>query len=348
MLFYTNNVLSEDLQKITEDISFSDFRDKTILITGANGMLATYLSFFFLHLNLTYDCNLRLILLSRNGESLSSKFSHLGISRDSLSLLTQDVSDPLQIDYPLDYILHFAGNASPLWIEKDPVGIMKANLLGTMNLLEHVRKMGGKLLYASTREVYGKVVDHNELSETTFGSLDCLSSRSCYPESKRVAETLCKSYLTQYGVDFNTVRISHVYGPGMKLNDGRVMSDMVGSAVEGKEILLRSRGEAIRSFCYISDAISGILKILIQGRPGEAYNLANEVEEISVIELAKLMLQLFPNKIRSIEYELFPGSDQLYCNYSRVKLDTVKLQNLGWLPKVSLREGLIKTVRSFE
>lgn len=348
MLSYDNRILVEDFKEILHDASPSYFNNKTILITGANGMLSTYLAFFFLYLVEDCKVNLRLLLLSRDRDSLMSKFLKIVVPQGTISLIVQDVSDPLQINEKVDFIFHFAGNASPFWIKSDPVGIMKANLLGTINLLELAKKNKAKFIYASTREIYGKVSGKTEITETTVGSLDCLSNRSCYPESKRASESLCLSYSMQYGVNFNVIRISHVYGPGMKLDDGRIMSDMIGSVVGRKSIVLKSSGTAIRSFCYISDAVSAILKIAIFGNSAEAYNLSNETEEISVVDLASLMLQMFPDKVSSVRFESSAEVRQLYCDYSRVKLNTNKLKTLGWYPKVDLHNGLLRTVTSYE
>lgn len=125
-----------------------------------------------------------------------------------------------------------------------------------------------------------------------------MDSRSCYPESKRAAETLCKSYYLQYGVDFNTVRIAHTYGPGMKLeNDGRVMADLLACTIQGRNIILKSKGEALRAFCYINDTIRGLFLVMQKGDPAEAYNLANETEEINIRQLAELLLTSVPEKI---------------------------------------------------
>ncbi|MDM8217881.1 NAD-dependent epimerase/dehydratase family protein [Parasutterella secunda] len=348
MLNYYNQILIEDLKEVTQGFSSSYFENKTILIAGANGMLATYLAFFFLNLVITGKVKLRLLLLSKNRDSLKSKFSNLAIPKGALSLIAQDVSDPLQINEKLDFIFHFAGNASPFWINSDPVGIMKANILGTINLLELAKKNEAKFIYASTREVYGKVLGETEISEKTTGSLDCLSNRSCYPESKRASESLCLSYGLQYGVDFNVIRISHVYGPGMKLGDGRIMSDLINSVVTRKGIVLKSQGTAIRSFCYISDAISAILRISIYGNSGEAYNLSNETEEISVIDLANLMMKIFPDRVSSVKFNFDTNTKQLYCDYSRVRLNVDKLYKLGWYPKVKLNNGIMRTVSSFD
>ena len=191
----------------------------------------------------------------------------------------------------MDYVFLLAGNASPYFINSDPVGIMKCNLLGTINVLEYARKCHTiKVIFASTREVYGKNDEAELLDEQALGTLNPLDDRSCYPESKRAAETLLKSYYLQYGVNFNTIRIAHSYGPTMKLeNDGRVMADLMGDVVAGRDIMLKSSGEAVRAFLYITDAVVGMFTVLFHGAPAMTYNLANETEPISIRDLARLL-----------------------------------------------------------
>ena len=177
------------------------------------------------------------------------------------------------------------------------------------------------------------------MDEKAFGALDPLDYRSCYPESKRAAETLLKSYRLQYGVAFNTVRIAHSYGPTMKLeNDGRVMADMMGDVVAGRDIVLKSSGEAIRSFLYITDAILGLFAILFHGEEGKGYNLANEREPITIRELALKIANLQKGlKVSSINSE---EGRKGYCNYQRIPLDTTAIESLGWKVQVTLDEGI--------
>ena len=214
------------------------------------------------------------------------------LDKPYFKLLLQDVCNPIQYDGSIDYIFHLAGNASPHFINTDPVGIVKSNMLGTFNILELAKeKHSSKVIFASTREVYGKNEIEERLTETSFGTIDPMENRSCYPESKRAAETIFRSYFLQYGVSFNVLRIAHSYGPGMNLHsDGRVMADLMGNVVDGKDIELKSTGEALRAFCYITDAVLGIFYAALKGEPGEAYNLANETEEISIRDLAKMLV----------------------------------------------------------
>ena len=262
--------------------------------------------------------------------------------------MLQDVCEPIQYEGKIDYIFHLAGNASPHFINTDPVGIVKSNMLGTFNVLELAKdKKSAKVLFASTREVYGKNEKDDNLTETSFGTIDPMDNRSCYPESKRAAETIFRSYYLQYGINFNALRIAHSYGPGMNLHsDGRVMADLIGNVVDGKDIELKSTGEALRAFCYITDAVTGIFYAALKGEPGETYNLANETEEISIRDLARMLVSLRKEKDLKVVFNI-PETNSGYCNYKRVGLNTQKIESLGWRPTVSLKDGCQKTIKSF-
>jgi len=348
MFEYKNKVVQEDLKLMAEEhLDWHQFDGKTIFVTGATGMLATYISYFLLYLKEEKGIDLKLLALCRTKSKAETIFKEF-LNKPYFNLLIQDVCDPIQCDGSIDYIFHLAGNASPHFINTDPVGIVKSNMIGTFNILELAKeKHSSKVIFASTREVYGKNEEEDSLTETSFGTIDPLEDRSCYPESKRAAETIFRSYFLQYGVNFNALRIAHSYGPGMKLHsDGRVMADLMGNVVDGKDIELKSSGEALRAFCYITDAITGIFYTALKGEPGEAYNLANETEEISIRNLAQMLVSLRRDKDLKVVFNI-PETNTGYCNYKRVGLSTNKIEKLGWHPQVCLKAGCQRTLLSF-
>lgn len=350
MFKYKNIVVQNDLIEIRETpISWNQLEGKSCLVTGANGMIATYMVYLLMSLVQEKGMNIHIIALSRNRKKSEELFSDF-LKDPHFELLIQDVCDPIHIEGQLDFLFHFAGNASPYYIKNDPVGIMKSNLLGTINVLELARKKGvEKVMFTSTREVYGENKNMTSLTETSFGIIDCMDGRSCYPESKRAAESLCKSYYLQYGVNFNSVRIAHTYGPNMKLdNDGRVMADLIGFVTKGKNIVLKSQGNALRAFCYITDTLLGLMYILFYGEKADAYNLANEKEEISIYSLAEILIEISQNKDLKIDYEILNNQSNIYCNYIRIGLNTSKLESLGWQPTIGLKDGLTRIFRAFQ
>ena len=347
MINYQNTIIQEDLQTLyNTTVKWEQLQNKTILVTGATGMLASYFCFMLLYLNEKYNFNIQLFLLARSRNKLENVF---GEEKPEIKFIVQDVCEKINIQGKIDFILHAAGSASPYFIINDPTGIIMANTLGTINVLELARKTNlQKVLFTSTREVYGKVENKEEINESVMGIIDPLDSRSCYPESKRIAETLLKGYSLQYNVNFNTLRIAHTYGPGMHVeNDGRVMSDFLNDAIHNRDIQLNSIGTAERAFCYITDAIEAIFRILTDGENNSAFNIANETESIQIKDLARLIQQLAGNQ-KSVKIPPNENDKHGYTNYARVKMDTTKIRALGWQPKMSLKNGIIKTLNSFK
>lgn len=339
-----NTIVKEDISSIISQCDFSPLAGCKVLVTGANGHIASYLALTLAEVRRRGIENVEVTVLSRNRENMLAIFGEY-IVRGDIKILCQDVSTSLPDQMDFDYVFHFAGNASPHFISTDPVGILKSNIEGTFNMAEVCRrKEGSKLIFASTREVYGCNVTADSLNESAFGSLDPLDSRSCYPESKRAAESVIAAYHNQFGLRYDIVRIAHVYGPGMKLaGDGRVMSDFINNAMHKEPIRLNSDGTALRAFCYISDCIRALLLIAMTPEDTGVFNLSNETEEISVGELARTI----GNIARGIEVTMRPQSPEakaLYCSYKRKALDCGKLFALGWRPEVKLRDGLERTL----
>ena len=341
-----SEVIIEDLQRMSEArLPWRELDGKTVLVTGATGMLASYVTGLLLYLHKHAGINITVIALCRNRQKAEQYFGSY-LAKPYFHLLIQDVCAPIAYEGKVDYVFHLAGNASPYFINSDPVGIMKCNLLGTINVLEYARNcLSKKVIFASTREVYGKNEEAELLHEQAFGTLNPLDDRSCYPESKRAAETLLKSYYLQYGVNFNAIRIAHSYGPTMKLeNDGRVMADLMSDVVAGRDIVLKSSGEAVRAFIYITDAVVGMFTALFYGEPAMAYNLANESEPVSIKDLAHMLAALREDK--KIQVVVSEGEHKGYCAYRRTALDTSAIEQLGWKPQISLKEGINRVLRT--
>lgn len=327
----------------TMDLPLDNIRNKTILITGALGMLAAGCVDYLCFLNKEYKTNIKLVLLARSIKRLEKRW---GVQTDNLQYIEQDITEQITYDEDINYVIHAAGNSSPEHIVDSPLNIIGANVTGSLNVLKLVKtKSIENLIFTSTREVYGKNETVTELKETDIGVFDPLDNRSCYPESKRMAENIFKSGYLQQNTPFNIVRIAHAYGPGMFLSDGRVMADLLGNIIDERDIALKSDGTAIRSFCYLFDAVAAMLLILFKGKPCEVYNLANECEEISIFDLANLLLKL-SGSIKTVT-RVNPKVNDVYCKYKRVSLNTDKIRLLGWSPVFELETGLKQTLDYF-
>lgn len=345
---YNNNIVQQDLKLITQqDIEFTSLKNKSILITGATGMLASYYMYVLLYLNTHYDYNIKVYALVRNKKKLQKLITEE--LQNTIEIIEQSVTKPFKIKEKVDYIIHMASSANPKTITTDPVGIIEANVLGTLYALEIAKRDNARIIFTSTREVYGKMAeDVSCITEDDMGVLDCLDLRSCYPESKKQAENLIISYAYQYGIEYAITRIAHSYGPGMIIHDdGRIMSDLLCNVVEGNNIVLKSRGEAKRAFCYIVDAITALFKVTLDINRNLVYNVANETEEISIKDLAYFLQDKYTHKGIKVMFDIQENKSQ-YVKFDRVRLSTHKLENIGWEPIVSLSEGIDKTVKFFE
>jgi nucleoside-diphosphate-sugar epimerase len=350
MIDYSNKIVQEDLQMMFahQEVSWEKLKNKRVLITGASGMLAAYMVYMLSYLNDNYDYNVQILATVRNVAKAEARFNSL-LGKEYFTLIQHDITDPIPWTDPVDYVVHAASNASPTAIINNPVGIINANTIGTQNLLEFYKeKQLENFLFLSTREVYG--TSPKELvDEEAYGGFDILSPRSCYPESKRMAETLLSAYHAMYDMPFTVARIAHSYGPGMELaNDGRIMSDLLNNVIEKEDIVLKSEGTAERAFCYVSDAVVGLFVLLLNADNTNAYNIGNEDEPIMIRDLAQKLTTLFSDKGIKVVFDIPKTASIGYSKMGRTVLNTTKLETLGWTRSVSLDQGLVRTVKAVE
>lgn len=343
-------IVEEDLNFIVNaDLDWAAFSNKTILISGANGFLPAYMVETLLHLDRAKKAeNVKVIGLVRNREKALARFSHHQ-GRKELEFICQDVSSPIQIDGPVDYIIHAASQASPKFYSIDPVGTISANTIGTTNLLKLAKEKASQgFLFFSSSEVYGQV-DESQIptAETQIGRLDPATVRACYGESKRCGEAMCIAWSHQYGIPAKIVRPFHTYGPGVSLDDGRVFADFVSDVVNNRNIVMKSDGSAMRAFCYLADAIVGFYTVLLKGEVGGAYNIGNPAAEVSILELAEKLVAIFPEKnLQVIRDESAKNANYLKSTVSRNAPDIAKAMLLGWQPSTSISDGFKRTIEA--
>lgn len=354
MLATRHPIIEADLDSILDEgraLPWDRLRGKTVLVTGANGFLPAYMVETLLRRNeLEGGEGTRVLALVRNAERAAARFAACE-GRDDLRFLVQDVAEPIQISEQVDFIIHAASQASPKYYGRDPVGTLLPNVQGTQQLLTLARDHEVEsFLFFSSGEVYGQVPEHCvPTDERAYGYVDPTDVRSCYAESKRMGETMCVAWRHQYGVPAVIVRPFHTYGPGMRLDDGRVFADFVGNIVEGRDIRMHSDGSARRAFCYLADATLGFFTVLLCGESGQAYNVGNDRQETSIRELAEKLVALFPEKhLKAILESATQNAGYLKSKISRNCPDISKVRALGWEPTTSIEAGFYKTVRSFE
>ncbi|WP_026881240.1 NAD-dependent epimerase/dehydratase family protein [Clostridium akagii] len=346
-----NRIIQEDIDYIiSNNINWYKFKNKTILITGANGLLPSYMVYTLINLNEKKAINCKIIAMVRSEKKGKEKFCNYMI-RSDFKLIVNDVCVPISLDEKVDYIIHAASQASPIYYNTDPVGTINANVIGTHNMLNIAAKNKVEgFLFFSSGEVYGEIDEkHIPTKECDYGYLDPTNIRSCYGESKRLGETMCVSWYKQYKVPCKMVRPFHTYGPGIKIDDGRVFADFIYDIVNKRNIVLKSEGEDIRTFCYIADAVSGFFTILLKGKNGESYNVSNDKCSVSIKNLAELLVSLYSERNLKVEHKLRENSSgYLVSLVDKSYPDITKIKALGWKPIYSLEEGFRRTIRSVE
>lgn len=350
-----DNIIKEDLEFIISSklIDWECFRNKSVLITGANGMLPSYMVMTLLYLNRERDMNIKVYALVRNKEKAQRVFSDF-TNNDGLEFIVSVVIQPVMSDVTYDYIVHAASQAAPSYYGKDPVGTFTANTIGTLNMLELARKSKSSgFLYFSTGAVYGKLSDDvTFINEEELGYVNQLEVRNCYAESKRAGENACVCYAHQYGVPAKIVRIFHTMGPMVNLNDGRIFSDFCKNISENKDLVLKSDGTAKRAFLYVADAVIAYFKILLNGEIAKAYNVGGGIDnEISMRDLAYSLVSRFKEKNLKVVFDI-NDSDLVYAKMKtpekRILPDLTKIESLGWRPSYSVIDSFYRTVTSIE
>lgn len=348
---YSNPIIENDMKELHGSLPESkDLFDKSVYVSGANGMIASYIVGYLAWLNERFNAGISIYVGIRNTDKGVNRFGDL-LDKDYMHVISQDVLTPLSDDLDIDYIIHAASLASPQYYGTNPVETMLPNLVGTNNLLDYSRKHDVKgFLFLSSGAVYGTVVGNDEMFEESQGVLDFLDLGNAYAESKRSGEALCVAYNKEYGVRTLISRVHHTYGPTVDIeNDSRVYSEFIRNIIDRKDIELKSSGEALRAFCYITDTVSGLLKTLLCGEGGKAYNLGNPYEYISIYDLACKLTHQFSD--RNIKVVCKAREDAGYRSCAapfNAPVNIDKLVGLGWKPHVSLSDGFARTVSAID
>lgn len=350
-MYRLNKVIEKDIEFILNSgFNWTQFRNKTVVITGAYGMLLSYMTITLLKLNeLNPDFNVNIIALVRNTGKAAKRFGYLYESKN-LKVYQHDLNSKINIKERVDFIIHGASYASPHYYTLYPVEVIKPNVIGTYNLLEFAREKTVKsFLLFSSGAVYGRPLEGEVVTEEYPGYINQLDVKSCYGESKRMAETLCICWSYQYGVPVKIVRPAHIYGPTMDIqNDSRVIASFVKDMVYNQNIIMTSDGSERRSFCYIADATVAFFKVLLDGKIREAYNIGNDSAYISIKHLSDIIMGCFAGKGLKVIIDM--GNEEKYNRASlkvKMLMSSKKVESLGWNCCFTLEEGIKRTVESF-
>lgn len=341
-----NRVLKEDLEAIiSENISWEKLKGKTVMITGASGMIGTYMLQTLTMLNDKFGYGVKVLAVLRNPAKLPEEVR----AREDVKIIVHDVTKSFEIEDDVDYLIHAASPASPLIMQNQPVETIAANTLGTFNTLSLAKEKNAEgYMFISSREIYGQPSEGQEFFyEDTYGFVDQLNPRSCYSEGKKAAETMCVCYHDEYGLNTKIARLAHTYGPGMSIYDGRVQADFLKNVYHNEDIVLKSEGTAVRTYTYIADAVAGLYRILLDSQE-IVYNIGNEEGKVSIRELAEIMVGIYPERNLKLVFDIPEGGTKGTAPYTLGILNSKKLREIGWTPKYSVKDGFKRTLEYLE
>lgn len=329
-----NSIFEEDIKNIINYFDMSVFDGKTILVTGATGLIGK----LCVKSLLNSGYNTQVIALVRDEEKAKNIF---GESK-RLTYLVQDINQRINTTRRVDYIIHAASTTSSKDFVEKPVETIYTAINGSRNILEFAKnKRLEGMVYLSSLEIYG-VNEKENIKESDYGYIDILNPRSSYSESKKMVETMCISYGTEYGVPVKIARLAQTFGAGVSISDNRVFAQFAKAIINKENIILHTKGETKRNYCYTTDAVRGIFTILTKGENNNAYNVANENSYCSISEMAHLL----ENEYTKVEYKI----DEVNRGYNptvKIALNTEKLNALGWEAKVNLKEMFDRLIMNF-
>lgn len=327
-----------DIEKVVmlSSVDWKDFDNSKIFITGATGMIGRAIVDMLYAAAEINNIKIFIYILVRDIKKAQEIFKG-----KKINFIEGDVCKKQEYS-KVDYIVHAASYGDPAAFVKDPVGVIKSNLLGTMNMLEYAKENRSRMIFVSSGEVYGYIGKVAAYVEEEVGTLDFNKVRSCYPESKRAAENMCVCYSEQYDTDVVICRPCHTYGQTMTERDSRVVAQFIRNAVNGEDIIMKSAGNQIRSMCYVVDTANAIITILQKGKKSEAYNIGNHKAEITIKQMAEMLTEIAGTKL---VMEVPEEKEKKGYSVSEYQiLSDEKIRELGWKPMTGVEEGLKKVV----
>ena len=344
MSIYDSKLWISDIDNTIKKIpELVELENKFVLITGATGLICSAVIDILSRRNETHRNKIKILAAGRSEEKMQNRFSCY-FDADWFDFTLYDAASlNNNFRFSCDYIIHGASNASPNKISSAPVETMLSNFIGTYSLLEYAKINNVKrLLFISSSEVYGKKEVYEPYKVNEYGYIDLLNSRNSYSNSKRAAETLCISYVDEYGVDATIVRPGHIYGPTALKSDGRVSSLWAYNAAKGEDIVMKSSGMQIRSYCYCLDCASAILKVLLRGKVGNVYNISNRNSIISIKDMAEILV-----KHAGIKLVMDVPSEEekkVFNPMINSSLNSDSLYELGWEGLFDAETGFAHTI----
>ena len=335
------DVLEEDFDKITKrDISWDALRNSSFVITGATGLIGSLIVKYLLYANRTMNFGANIYAVVRNVEKADKIFTEE--KTDALTYVVADLTkEKVNCEGDCDYIVHAAAVTASKVMVSDPVGTICTSIDGTEKMLQlAVEKKAKAFIYISSMEIYGQPTVGGKTAEKDLGYVDIENVRSCYPEGKRMCECLCTAYAAQYGVNVISARLAQTFGAGILPTENRVFAQFARSVMRGENIVLHTTGESEGNYVYTADAIAAIMTLLVKGKAGEAYNIANEDSHITIRNMAELVAREIAGEKIQVVIDIPEDSVSLgYAPPVKMWLDASKMRELGWKPEIGLVEA---------
>lgn len=353
-----NQLYLDDIRGVAgQELPWEKMQDSSILITGASGLIGTILCDVIMYKNRTEGLGCHVYAIGRNEEKAHHIFFTYWDDPD-FSFIAHDINTPLgeneflenMLSYlteknrGIGYVVHLASNTHPRQYSTDPIGTITSNVIGLKNMLDFAAEhQAVRFAFASSNEIYGENRgDTEKFDEEYCGYIDCNTLRAGYPESKRCGEALCQAYIRQKGIDAVIPRLTRSYGPTLKTDDSKALSQFLHNCINKEDIVLKSQGTQYYSYLYAADSAAGLLYVLLKGECGEAYNIADDASDIMLKDLAQILADIAGRKVI---FELPDNVESAgYSKATKARLDSAKLQKLGWKARFDISEGLKRTV----
>ena len=339
-----NALYHEDVSRcLSWSLPWERLRGKSVVLSGGTGLIGSFFVDVIMYLNKETGSGTSVYVLCRNKEYAERRFIRYS-GEPLFNFIEKDITKEFDFDFPCDYALHLASNTHPLAYSSDPIGTITSNVYGTKNMLDYAASHGCiRFLFASSNEIYGENRGDVEFFDEKYcGYIDCNTLRACYTESKRCSESLCNAYSAQKNLDCVIARLTRSYGPTMRMDDSKALSQFIRNALNNENIVLKSDGSQFYSFSYVADAVQGIFTVLLKGERSQAYNIADPASDTTLGELARLIAGLCGV---SVVFENPSRAEKAgFSEATKARLDSSKIKSLGWRCCYPIDKGISRTL----
>lgn len=342
-------ILQEDIEKIVSSsmLHWDKLRNCSVLVTGATGLIGSQIIRAIVLANNIHDLHVKVYAMVRSEDKARKTFQEFQ-NDNTLVYVVQDIKEKLNIEDSMDYIVHGASMTSSKSFVEQPVETISTSIEGCNNIFDFAKDKNVKgCVYLSSMEVYG-ILEKEEITEEDLGYLNPLSPRSSYSEGKRMCECLAASYVSEYKVPIKIARLTQTFGPGVSKNDNRVFAQFAKCVIENTDIILHTKGETTRNYCYTKDAVLAILLLLLEGKEGEAYNVANENTAISIFDMANMLVDQYAEGKYQVKIQMEDDAKHGYNPVNKTCISSKKINDLGWSASVDLEEAFDRMIQSME